>query len=282
MPEFPNVYQALKLAKQLYDKPLEALTEGEAQKLRGIAARQAELEALILAAPEAAAVLAPDETIARNLAEIRGRYASDDEYRADLERIGLDDAGLRMAVERDLRVEAVLDRVAARSAMVSDTEVEIFWFMHRERWLRPETRVLRHILVTVNESLAENGREAAKARIGAIRDRLHKSPARFEEQALKHSECPTAMNGGLLGTVPRGQLYPELDAAGFALAAGEVSQVLESELGFHLLRCDAVHEARHRTLAEARDAIREHLEAQRRSACQKSWINGLRRSAQAA
>ena len=40
--------------------------------------------------------------------------------------------------------------------------------------------------------------------------------------------------------------------------------------------------SRHRTLAEARDAIREHLEAQRRSACQKSWINGLRRSAQAA
>ncbi|MBK7954464.1 MAG: peptidylprolyl isomerase [Candidatus Accumulibacter sp.] len=67
--------------------------------------------------------------------------------------------------------------------------------------------MLRHILVTIHEQLADNQRQPARDRIEAIRSRLLKEPQRFAEQALKHSECPTAINGGLLGSVPRGQLY---------------------------------------------------------------------------
>lgn len=278
MPDPGSVYLTLKLAKQLFDKPLDALAADELARVRDVAARQTVLERLILESGEAAAVMAPADSVDRHLAEIRQRYASEGEYRADLERIGLDQDALRTAVTRDLRVEAVLDRVGARAARVSETDIEIFWLMHKERFHRPETRVLRHILVTINESLADSRRDAARAKIDALRMRLEKAPRRFEEQALKHSECPTAMNGGLLGNVPRGQLYPELDAAAFRLDAGELSPVVESEIGFHLLRCEAVHEARLRTLDEARQSIREHLEQQRRGACQKAWINSLRRA----
>ena len=87
------------------------------------------------------------------------------------------------------------------------------------------------------------------------------------------------MNGGLLGTVPRGQLYPELEAVAFALGEGMLSTPVESELGWHLVRCDAINPERLSQLDEVRQSIREHLETQRRSMCQKSWINALRRQA---
>ena len=279
MDESGGVYLTLKLAAQLFAKPLEALAADELRRVRNVATRQQEIEALILATPEAAGVMLPEASIEASLKEIHDRYGSDEDYHADLDRIGLDAGSLRHAVERDMRVEALLDKVGARAAAVSDTEVEIFWFMHKDRFRRAETRVLRHILITINEQLAGNEREAARSSIAAIRARLLKNPERFAEQALKHSECPTAMNGGLLGSVPRGQLYPELEAVAFALPAATLSEPVESELGWHLIYCEAIHAERQSQLAEVRQTIRDHLEQQRRGMCQKSWINALRRQA---
>lgn len=281
MPEPAGVYLALKLAERLYHKPLEALAADELKRVGSVAAQQQEIETLILSTTEAGGVILPAASIEACLAEIRGRYASEEDFRADLERIGLDAAALRQAVERDMAVEAVLEKVGARAAAVSDTEVEIFWFMHKDRFRRAETRELRHILITINEQLAGNERDAARDKIDAIRERLLKNPERFAEQALKHSECPTAMNGGLLGRVPRGQLYAELEAAAFAMAENTLSEPVESELGWHLIRCDAIHAERQLQLAEVRQTIRDHLEQQRRGMCQKSWINALRRQAAA-
>lgn len=281
MPEPAGIYLALKLAERLFKKPLETLAADELKRVRSVAARQQEIESLILSTTEAGSVILPAASIEACLAEIHGRYASEEDYQADLDRLGLDAGALRQAVERDMVVEAVLEKVGARAAAVSDTEIEIFWFIHKERFRRAETRVLRHILITINEQLTGNEREAARNKIDAIRERLLKSPERFAEQALKHSECPTAMNGGLLGTVPRGQLYAELEAVAFALPEAALSTPVESELGWHLIRCDAIDAERHSRLAEVRQTIREHLEQQRRSICQKSWINALRRKATA-
>ncbi len=282
MNEPGDVYLTLKLAAKLFSKPLESLAADELRRVTAVAARQREIETLILTAPEAGNVMLPETSIVASLNEIRSRYDGDEDYHADLDRIGLDALSLRQAVERDMVVEAVLEKVVARAAAVTDTEVEIFWFMHRNRFRRVETRVLRHILVTINEQLAGSERQAARAKIDAIRSRLMNSPERFAEQALKHSECPTAMSGGLLGAVPRGQLYPELEAAAFALEESALSDVVESELGYHLIRCKTINPERELPFDEARMKIREHLEQQRRSICQKSWINALRRQALAA
>ena len=279
MPEAGGIYRSIKLAAQLFGRPLESLAAAERRRVTLVAARQQEIETRILETPEAASVMLPAALIDASLMEIRRRYADDDAYHAELERLGLAASSLREAVTRDLVVEAALERAAARSAPVSDTDVEIFWQVNRHRFRQGETRLLRHLLVTINEDLAGSERQAAHARIDAIRARLLREPQRFAEQALKHSECPTAVHGGLLGRVPRGQLYPQLDAVAFALAEGMVSAVIESELGYHLLRCEAIQHERLLRFAEARQTIREHLQGQRQALCQKAWIKALRRRA---
>lgn len=277
MPEAGGIYRSIKLAAQLFGRPLESLAAAERRRVTLVAARQQEIETLILETPEAASVMLPAALIDASLMEIRRRYADDDAYHAELERLGLAASSLREAVTRDLVVEAALERAAARSAPVSDTDVEIFWQVNRHRFRQGETRLLRHLLVTINEDLAGSERQAAHARIDAIRARLLREPQRFAEQALKHSECPTAVHGGLLGRVPRGQLYPQLDAVAFALAEGMVSAVIESELGYHLLRCEAIQHERLLSFAEARQTIREHLDGQQQALCQKAWIKALHR-----
>lgn len=276
MNELNGAYLTLKISRELFQKSPEGLAPEERRKVDTVARRQRELETLILGTPEAAQVILTESSVQNSLMEIRARYGSDDEYQADLERIGVDADTLRREIERDLTVEAVLERVGSHAATVSETDVEIFYFMHKDRFAKPETRVLRHILVTINDAVPGNERDVARAKIEAIRARLLKDPSRFEEQALKHSECPTAMNGGLLGTVPRGQLYAELEPAAFALVTGELSAVAESPIGFHILRCDRIEPSHTLTLNQSRERIRSHLGDQRKRICQKSWINGLR------
>jgi len=273
-------YLTLKLALQLYQKNPDVLAPDERKRVDSVAAKQRQLEALILATPEASRVVLPESSIKSSLAEIRKRYPNEDDFHADLDRIGLTETALREAVERDLTVESVLEKVAARAASVSDTDVEIFYFMHKERFTKPASRTLRHILISINPDYKENDRDSALKRLQGIRARLLKDPSRFEEQALKHSECPTAMNGGLLGDVTPGQLYAELEPAAFALKKGELSEVVESPVGFHIIRCDDLNEAHTLSLAEARERVHKHLLEQRQRICQKSWINSLQRPAE--
>ncbi|MBK1679472.1 nitrogen fixation protein NifM [Rhodocyclus tenuis] len=271
----PSPYLTLKLAHGLFSKTPAELGSDEKDRLRSVAARLQLIEQRIFATADAACVALPEASVDQGYAEIRQRYDSDEAFNADLERLDLSEADLREALRRELQVEAILDQVASRVAPPSETEVEIFYLMHRDRFNAPERRRLRHILITLNEELPGNTRGEVMARLEAVRARCLKAPERFAEQALKHSECPTAMNGGLLGEISRGQLYSELEPAAFALAANELSAIVESPIGLHLLRCDEVLAAGPLPLPLLRERITEQLTESRRAAKRKAWIREL-------
>lgn len=268
-------YLRLKLSQELYRKPPSMLEPVERQRVDSVAARQRSIEQRILSSAEAAQVVLPASSLSQALAEVRGRYGSDEEFLADIESSGLDHEGLMSAIERDLKFDAILDGVASRIADVSETDIEIFYLMHRDKFCRPENRTLRHVLVTINESLKGNDRASARRKIDNVRARLLKSPERFAELAMRYSECTTAMNGGLLGVVEKGQLFPELEKAAFALNVDELSRVVESPVGFHVIHCVAVESASEQPLAAVREKIRTHLIESRRRAAQKEWIATL-------
>ena len=268
-------YLRLKLSQELYRKPPSMLEPVERQRVDSVAARQRSIEQRILSSAEAAQVVLPASSLSQALAEVRGRYGSDEEFLADIESSGLDHEGLMNAIERDLKFDAILDGVASRIADVSETDIEIFYLMHRDKFCRPENRTLRHVLVTINESLKGNDRASARRKIDNVRARLLKSPERFAELAMRYSECTTAMNGGLLGVVEKGQLFPELEKAAFALNVDELSRVVESPVGFHVIHCVAVESASEQPLAAVREKIRTHLIESRRRAAQKEWIATL-------
>lgn len=271
----PGSYLVLKLSQALFQKAPGLLAPKERQRVEQVASRQLEIEQRILATPEAAQIHVPEASLNAAVAEIRGRYATRAEYLADLVNAGLDESTLRVAIARDLRFEAVLERVASRETKVSDLDAEIFYFIHREKFRRPENRTLRHILVTINDDLPGSDRVSAWRHIEALQTQLKNTPDRFADLALKHSECPTALQGGLLGTLRRGQLYPELEPVAFALRLGELSEIVESPMGFHLLYCVAIEDESFVPFSVVREKIRAHLSARRQKAAQRQWIASL-------
>ena len=269
-----NPYLALKLSQAMFHKTPDSLEPEERQRVEKVVVRQVEIERRILSAPEAVGVVLPQCSMDEAFDEVRSRYESEAAFDRAIERAGLDRDRLRASIERSLRVDAVLDRVSSAAA-INDTEIELFYLLHRERFVQPERRTLRHILVTINDSLKGNQRATARRRIDNVVRQLLKSPERFEELATRFSECTTALNGGLIGTVQTGQLYPELEKEAFKLAVGQISRVVESEMGFHILQCVAIEPISNLTLDQASAKIREHLEESKRKALQKEWVESL-------
>jgi nitrogen fixation protein NifM len=266
-------YCEFQVAQQLFGRTPDALDETQRQRVGEVTRRRQEIEALVLASEEGRAVCVPEPTIEQALHELQGRYEDAAAFHEALAHIGLEDDELRLGLRRQLAVDAVLERIGGEAEAVSDLDVELFYRLNSERFVSPERRRARHVLITINEEFAENRREAALARIQQAANELR--TLSFEHVAQRYSECPTAMNGGMLGELRRGQLYPELEEALFALKVGETSGVVESPLGFHLMRCEAIFAELRESLEQAAPRIREYLRDRQAQQRQRTWLSQL-------
>jgi len=269
-------YNRLRTALMLFGKPLAALEPEEMQRVRIQAEKEYRIEQSILEAPEAAGVMVGEDELARALAEIRAKYPDEEAFHASLEASELDETLLRQALARQCKVNTILDKVdAAEPVEIDEVEIGIYYHAHFHKFQQPERRDAYHILISINEDFPENSRPRALERISDIASKLARNLKQFGALAHRHSECPTAMRDGRIGLVRRGQLFPALDAALFQLRPGQLSEVVESEMGFHVLFCKSVESAHTLSLKKATPHIRKILAERIRESRRRSWIAGL-------
>jgi len=270
-----ETYNLLRAALALFKKSPNELAEAELQQAQIQALNEFRIESRVLNTPEAAAVIITDQELQRAYQEIRDRYDDEDAFFSDLEKNQLSKASLQAALHRQCKVNTVLESIASHAPAISEIDIGIYYHLHAEQFNRPERREVSHIFISINPDYAENTPEAALSRAQELAEKLHKKPHKFADLALRHSECPTALQGGVLGIVPRGTLYPELDAVLFNLKPGEVSDVVKSEIGFHVLLCKSIQKAETLSLAKASPKIRQLMKERARRTCQRAWLAGL-------
>jgi parvulin-like peptidyl-prolyl isomerase len=154
---------------------------------------------------------------------------------------GAGDEAEQVAVQRMLA-----ERIQA-GVKLGEAELESHCLVHRAQFDVPERVRLRQILVpTSNEA-----RDVVR--------RVRKDPKSFTVLAQTRSRAPEASRGGEMGVFARGELPSELERAAFALAPGHTSDVVQSPLGFHVLRVDERTASREATMEECRAAARPEL-----------------------
>ncbi len=144
-----------------------------------------------------------------------------------------------------------IDRV-----QVSDREVEDYYEINLDQYKVPEKIRARHILIKTDPSdtsaqLSEKRKKAEKILAEA------KSGTDFAELARKHSQDATASDGGDLGYFARGEMIGPFEKAAFALKPGEISPVVKTRFGFHIIKLEDRQEARTIPLEEVRDKIKQ-------------------------
>jgi peptidyl-prolyl cis-trans isomerase C len=268
-------YILLRAALGLFKKAPTELGETELQQVQKQARNELSIENRVLNSPEATGVIISEEEIQHAYQEIRSRYDDESHFLAELTKNSLNETSLLAALSRQCKVNAILDRVGSRAQEISEVDIELYYRLHPEKFDLPERRAVSHIFISINPDYPENTRIASLQRANELQAKLHKKPYKFADFALRHSECPTALQGGELGTVSRGKLYPELDEVLFKLKAHEISHVVESEIGWHILLCKQIHKAETLSLTKATPKIRELMQEQSKQMCIRAWLASL-------
>lgn len=160
-------------------------------------------------------------------------------------------------------VRKLLGMDALSDVEVSEAEVEQYYRERPAEFATPETVTVRQILVPTSNEARD------------VRRRLRQDGKSFAVLAQTMSRAPEASAGGLMGTFARGQLPPELERAAFALGAEATSDVVQTPLGYHVLRLDSRQAARQSTLEEARAAIRTRLLESKSDRKVREYVAGL-------
>jgi peptidyl-prolyl cis-trans isomerase SurA len=151
--------------------------------------------------------------------------------------------------------EVIRFEVSSRIA-VGDKEIEAYYAEHTDEFAIPAEATLREIVLLAGNAARKEERRAEAA---AIRERALAAED-FGELALEVSESGTKDDGGLLGPVKRGELAEQLEAVAFSLPVGEISELLETEHGFHILKVDSRTDDTIAGLDEVREGLRRYLE----------------------
>ncbi len=164
-----------------------------------------------------------------------------------------------------VRVEFVVlnqDKLAEQ-VTVADEAVKKAYEAQADRYKQPETRRASHILITAAKGAPEAEAKSAQARAEALLVQLKKAPGDFEKLARENSQDPgSAAKGGDLDWFGRGMMVKPFDDAAFALKEGQVSELVRSDFGFHIIKLTGVRAERARPYDEVKGEIAADLKRQ--------------------
>ena len=185
---------------------------------------------------------------------------------------------IRNEVTMNERFQKLYDEKTAAVEDVTDEDIAEFYTANPERFARKENVTARHILLKVEEDASEEARAEAKKEAEAIRKKLAEG-ADFAELAKAESDCPSKQRGGDLGTFGRGQMVPEFEQIAFSQDIGEISPVVETQFGYHVIEVTGREAAGTQTLDEVSGTIHDRLSAQARNEVFTDYVRGLREDA---
>jgi peptidyl-prolyl cis-trans isomerase D len=170
--------------------------------------------------------------------------------------------------KRKVKYAAVDVSKAASNVQISHDDLVAYYDQHRDQYRTPEQVKVSHILIKTpvpgpDGKIDEKGVTDAQHRAEDLLKQI-KGGANFEDLAKKYSEDPgSAKEGGSLGFIGKGRTVPEFEKAAFSLPKGQISDLVKSSYGFHIIRVDDKQDAHMKTLDEVNDEIEPILKQQK-------------------
>ena len=150
-----------------------------------------------------------------------------------------------------------------QSITLNEADLRDYYTQNASRLSGNEERRASHILINASKDAPAADREKAKARAQELLAQVRKSPAEFAEVARKNSQDPgSAPAGGDLDFFSRGAMVKPFEDAAFALKKGDISEVVESDFGYHIIQLTDIKAPKQRTFEEVRATLEADLKAQ--------------------
>ncbi|RLA04780.1 MAG: hypothetical protein DRQ45_00045 [Gammaproteobacteria bacterium] len=216
-----------------------------------------EQEVLLQAAEAEDIEVLPGEVDAA-FTEVSAPFNSPVAFRHRIESEGFTEDSYRIHLRRMIAAAKYLDGIRAEAMNVSDEELEAYYRDNEVRLTLPEQVRVRHILLSWKPLGKPDDRAALHEQMVPILKKARDGED-FAELARQYSEDSTRMDGGDVGLFNRGMMVPAFEAMAFSLQPGEISDIIETPFGVHILRLEERRESRLLPLDEVREQLRDHI-----------------------
>ena len=191
---------------------------------------------------------------------------------------GFNEKALRQNIEQGCKVDLLIEKLCEGLNDPSEADMRAHFEANRDSYVQPERASAQHILISPSTG-ADADRATAESRIESIRSEIE-AGASFDDMAAAHSECPSGkQNGGSLGWFGRGMMVPEFDEVVFSMNVGELSEIIETQFGFHIIFKTGEDEGGEASYEESESKIRDLLRHDQRGRCITAHVAELREKA---
>jgi peptidyl-prolyl cis-trans isomerase C len=176
-----------------------------------------------------------DQAVDEQLAAIKKRFPSEEDYKKALSAMNLTEDEVKSQIARGLAIRELINQEIMSKIKVSDEESKAYYDANPQLFKQPEQVKASHILIKVEADATDAQKAEARKKINDIQQKI-KNGGDFAELAKQYSEGPSNVRGGDLGYFSRGQMVKPFEDAAFAMQPNEVSDVVETRFGYHLIK----------------------------------------------
>ena len=219
-----------------------------------------------------------EKVIDDKLKDIAKLFPNMEEFHKRLTSMGLSEDLLRQDIKQNLKIESLLQKITASLEETTDKEIETFYGYNPQQFQMGEQVRASHILISTKPEEREDVRAQKRLKIANLKGKITNG-ANFAETARNYSDCPSKAKGGDLGFFERGKMVAPFEEAAFQLKAGEVSDVVETQFGYHLIMVTD-HKDKHKIpLKQAKDEIKIYLDNKKKGKLVNGYLKKLRSNA---
>lgn len=182
------------------------------------------------------------------ISKMKKSFKTEDDFRQALSKTGDTEESIKERVEKNLRLRNFVRKKFFDDTNVSDEDLKVYYDKYPERFNKGEEVRASHILFG----------EADKDIALEIHELLLNGED-FSEHAKTHSQCPSGQNGGDLGFFDRGKMVPEFEQAAFEMEPGEISDLVQTQFGYHIIKLTDKRAGGKFELEEIKEQLRQSM-----------------------
>ena len=223
-------------------------------------------------------VAVTDAEIDSSIQQMRSQFPSEDAFKKALEARGMTLEKLKDDTRVDISINKMVETEVATQTAPSDAQVREFYDKNPDKFKQDEAVRASHILFRVDETADAATKKKAMDEAQSVLKQA-RSGADFAELAKKHSADGSAQQGGDLNFFTRGQMVPAFDQAAFALKPGEISDIVTTQFGYHIIKVTEHRPASTVPFEQVSARIKDFLTEQQKQQKADAFIQSLKQKA---
>jgi peptidyl-prolyl cis-trans isomerase C len=223
-------------------------------------------------------IKADEAEITIQMAELKKKFGSDEEFKNAIGKMNVTEDSIRSQFVDELAMRKLIEKDVADKITLGPNDAKDFYDKNPEIFKSPETVRASHILVKVDQGASPEDKAKALEKMKAIQKRI-KAGEDFATVAKEVSDCPSKEQGGDLDFFGHEQMVGPFADAAFAMKTGEISDIVETEFGYHLIKDTDRKPAGVMAFEEMKPRIEQHVKSEKVNQQLAQYVDNLRASA---